>query len=390
MQSFFPGILILPIVVVASACSSSNSSRTNNIPIDDEPVTGILNSENANAIIFQAFDVLSGRAYDWRLTSFPYTQSVEIDDELHYLPRDCQNEGTVEVLQSAPDETFSFDSFYSDCTIGADTLNGRMVYADDTEYSWGYSRTFADNFSVDFQAAGHMDVTRTYAYWPSLSYGRRVEVSNFDYYLSYSGGTLGVRNANTVRSFRMDGSGDVDDNISRMAGSSDMTPPVLDGTTVSVSVVTDFVNETNVSQLAHERGQMLIQAGDSQIILDADNGDFQSAKVTVSSADGSEVDSTEDWSTWHDALAIKPPQLSEQIPMLQLDGDGTLINPENNREVLKEVINVYTGVRFGREILDMLNYPMPEFPERFLSQSAPPMAMASQSLKHVSMTVALF
>jgi hypothetical protein len=169
----------------------------------------------------------------------------------------------------------------------------------------------------------------------------------------------------------MDGWGDVDNNISRMAGSFDMTPPVLDGAAVSVSVVTDFVNKSNVSQLAYERGQILILADDSQIFLDADNGNFQSAKVTVTSADGSAVDSTVNWSTWHDALAFEPPQLSEQMPFPQPDGDGTLINLENYRDVLKEAINVYTGVRFGHEILDMPNYPMPEFPEGFLGQSAP-------------------
>jgi len=334
----------------------------------------ILNEQNANAVILQAFDVFSGRAYDQRLTSFPYTMAVhdtEIigDSALRYLSRSCQNNGEMSQAQSSGDDRLVNDSFYTDCQIGGDTLQGRVVL-DHADFCCDFQREFRDNFSVSFEPGGVMELSGVYTVFPSLTYLRKVAVDNFNYRFSYSGGALTVSNATTERSIYFS-SPPTDEFRARIAGSFSMNPPVLNGALVQVQITEDFVNESVASQLAYERGQMQIISGDATILLNANTGDMQTVELTITRPTAEPVSRIENWSTWADALSYIPQAIQDQKPAQPVTGDGMLINPNSWQTILAEVFAVLTGNRFATDIASLPDYPMPEFPPLFLVQSAP-------------------
>lgn len=147
-----------------------------------------------------------------------------------------------------------------------------------------------------------------------------------------------------------------------MSGSFSMMPTVLAGASVDVAVTENFVNKTTISQLAYEHGRMTITAANSTIVLDADTDDLKTVYVSITTPAGGTETSVEDWSTWRAALSFQPATLTETEPNVPADGDGYAIGPENYKAVLAEVFSVYSGERFGREILALPGYPVPVFP----------------------------
>ncbi len=341
--------------------------------------TSILNSNNAEAVILQAFEVFSGRAFDNRLTTFPYLQKVRVqpdevssNDFFDVFVRktpECTNDGVVGESSSDAQDALLVNSFYTNCLVNGDQLNGRVVLSD---WAYGFQREFSDSFSVEFQPGGIMEVSGSYRYQPSVSWQRRFELNNFNYHLAYPGGTLTVNDANLTRSFRLDGyTGltELDDNelTSHMTGSFSMSPPVLNGASVAISTLVDFTNTELTSQLFYASGQLQITAEDSQILLNADNGDATTVDVTTTNANGNVTIETLDWSKWHSALAFHPAALdpiatisTEPTPLP--DGDGSVINENTYTAIVQTVFDIYTGDKIGPSVLSMPGYTMPEFP----------------------------
>jgi len=396
-------LLLSAVILIISGCSNSNpgseqsstqaSSLENGLSDDatdnntngpddltelaQSEVTeqGVLHANNATATIFQALEVLSGRAYDQRLTRFAYTKPVAFDElsflgtQIRYLPQECQNAGVVAQALPQSNDNFISDSFYTDCLIGADVLNGRVIF-DQSESSTEYKRTFSDNFSIGFAPSGEMQLAGSYIYQPSVTNVRNFSVSNFNYVFSYSGGSLSVNNANTERTQRLDGFSFDDSTIGYMSGSFTMLPPILNNIAVEVSTPENFINTDNVSQLSYERGQLRIDATDSSILLNADTGDWQTVNISITNPSGVVSNRIENWSTWRDALSFVPASLGQLTAAPAPDGNGTLINENTYRSVLTEVFAVFNGNSFGSEVLELPKYPVPEFQDGFLSSNA--------------------
>ncbi len=396
------GTLLLTLCVILAGCSGSNNNPTpsndseteaaNNslvgsndslevpgrengesgvptVVVPDQVNSDVLSTENAQAVILQAFDVLTGRAYDWRLMGFPYLTFDETNDQTSVRSRECQNQGSISETTSTSGQHL-LTSVYSDCTINSDTLTGQVV-TKGGNFCCEFEREFSVDFSVTFQPNGIMEASGNYVFRNSIAFQRSVSFSNFTYRFMYPNGELLIENANTDRDFNVTGYGITDDQSSVMSGSFSMSPGMLDGASVSVNVVSDFENTDHVSQLTYERGFMQIVAEDSQITVDANTGDRNTVTVSVTNSLGEVETSTGDWSSWHDALAYQTPTIQQQSPTLLPASDGRLIRGDSYKPLLKEVFDLLTGERVGPEILDMPDYPTPEFPNGFLSQNAP-------------------
>lgn len=365
-----------------NATASVNDGATNtsagNISdgvASEEPMPGtssVLNSDNVDAVILQAFDIYSGRAYDRRMTDFPYIEKVavqfqeppynEFNDTVFYRSLSCNDAGNVIETSSEADQPLLVNSLYTTCTIGADQLNGRVVLSEGN--NGGFQRQFSDSFSVNFPGNGIMEVSGNYQYQPSLTFTQELVAADLNYKLSYDGGALSIENANTTRRFRLDGELNETNNISMMEGSFNMTPPVLNGASVSVATTEAFVNEEKPSQLSYARGRLQIIASDSEIIVDALNGDADTVEVSLIGSDGSVSTRTVSWQRWHDALAFEPPGLAEHVErtLPQLGSEATLLTQNSYTTILRSAFNIYNGESIGPAILEMPGYPMPEFP----------------------------
>ncbi len=379
--------ILLVVLVALVGCSGSSSTPDNNDQSGDTPGngqqpnddvsavepdisdTGILNGDNANDVILQAFDVLTGRAYDRRLTAFPYVRAVDVDGRTQYLSRECRNAGVVVESQSEVDSQFLNETVYSDCQIGGDVINGRVLLGTENYGCCEFQRTFLDDFSLVFEPGGTMTVSGNYSYLSIVNYKNLLAVRDLDYYFSYPYGTLVVSDASTERSFRFDGSSDEGNRFSYMTGSFSMMSPVLAGGSIDVAVTRDFVNSSAISQLAYEQGRMTITAADSAIVLDANTEDLQTVSVSITTPTGHTETVIEKWSAWRAALSFQPPWLTEVEPDIPADGDGYTIGPENIKDVLMDVFSVYSGERFGREILALPGYPVPEFPWQYFAEN---------------------
>ena len=313
--------------------------------------------------------MLTGRAYDRRLTAFPYTRSVEVDGRTRYQSRECQNAGAVAESQSEVDGQILNESAHSDRQIDGDVINGSVLLGMEEYGCCEYQRTFSDDFFIVFEPGGTMEVSGNYSHLSIVHYKNLLTVRDFDYFFSYPFGTLAVTDANTERSFRFDGFSDEGNRLSYMTGTFSMLPPVLEGASVDVAVTSNFVNGSIVTQLAYEQGRMTITASDSAIALDADTDNLQTVSVSITTPQGRTMTSIENWSTWRAALSFQPAWLTETRPDIPAEGDGYTIGPENIKDVLIDVFSVYSGERFGRDILELPGYPVPEFPWQYFSEN---------------------
>lgn len=361
--------------------AQTTGTETSDTVATDATTQITLSADNANAVILQAFEVLTGRAYDERITVFPYMETVipdviytkDYDEQVNYASRSCENEGdvgqTIDDLNAEGNRALNMtnNSVYSDCEINSDVLNGRAELIVE-QNCCDYTRTFSDNFNITFSPGGNVSVAGAYAYEPSTLGTQRLAVSDFNYDLNYEFGALAVSNANTVRVQEIAGT-DEQGRRSYMNGSFTMSPPALNGASVTVNVEEDFVNFANSTPLSYELGRMRITADDSEIVVDADNGSMKTVQVTINATGGDSNSTTQDWAKWTSALAYVPPALSQETVRIAPNGDGNTITPDSYRAVLKEVFDIFTGSRVGPDVMNMPVYPTPDFPEGFISQS---------------------
>ncbi len=338
-----------------SPVANDDSAQNETNEQSDQPAS-VLTTENANAVINQAFEVFTGRAYDKRLTAYPYVKQAPsltpannaLGYHFYYETLACENNG--EKSETIYEDGTGFDGFtfydttYANCRIGGDVLSGRAVLSGDTCCDHGYQKEFSNEYSVTFDGGGAMSVSGIYRN------DYLVSVENFDHELNYSGGSLSVMDATTNKS-----------ELS-LTGSFRMLPPILENQPVAVTVTQAFENDEELaSNLTYTKGIMQIQAADSEIIVDANNGDDSTVSVTIS-ANGESTTRTEPWSNWFHALSFVPTKLGQALDTPMPNGDGTVLNQASYRSILTEVFNVITGERLGKAMLTLPGYPFPEFP----------------------------
>ena len=349
----------------------------------DNTLTSSITTDNTNELILQAFDVLTARAYDARLTVFPYTQPVAIPVSYgenltvrRLTSRTCGNSGQVSTIPEAADDGYQEQATYSDCLIGTETLNGSVTLFEDLDDNPNElsalhrdAREFSDGFTVRFEPAGQMSVSGLYKLKSSTSFARVVGVENFNYDFSYPAGRLTVSDATTIRTFRMDGNSDNLGHIAYMSGEFKMRPPVLNGAEVSVEVTEPFINQMSATQLSYESGVMRISDASTELIITANNGNADTISITATIDGGMPVTREEPWSVWMEALAFEAPDLRTTIPENPTSIRNDLIRADNYTDILAEVFRVYNGERFGADILALPRYSFPEFELGLLNPS---------------------
>jgi len=282
-------------------------------PIEEEPEDA-LNSTSANSIIEQAFNVLSGEVYDRRLLAFPYLTTEELGpatgttSSFRYLSLECENLGTVQQTLSTVNELKVNNSFFSDCAIRDDVLNGRVVIRQNSDCC-GYQLSFSDNFVVTYQPNGVMEVKGSFAYNPTDSEVREFSVDEMNYYLSNSEGSLKITNADTTRFFAINGQAVNGVGVSGMSGRFTMLSNLLEAIPMNVTITEPFVNTNSITDRSYDRGEMRISSDAGEIVLNADNGNADTVDVTITSAEGSVSQTVMNWSTWIDALSFVPARL---------------------------------------------------------------------------------
>jgi hypothetical protein len=346
---------------------SSDDPATDNIEQDDnQPRTGdTLKLDNADAVIMQAFEVLTGRAYDQRLVSLPFlTRAPNVPEgeifasSYNLKSNECDNAGSLVTSDSSGT---SLAADYTECEIAGNTVNGRIELSGDGGSEW--SGHFSNDFRVGFLSNGIMEVSGNYRREGYYAYSDNFAVADFNYHLSYSGGTLRVENANTERTFTKSIFGTDEQLTNSMTGSFTMFPPVLDNAEVTVEISSDFTNYNRATQLSYDRGLMHIRTANSEITLDADTGDPQTVLIELRDSNDIVSSKTSDWSTWFDALAYSPPNpLVGSKPIPAASGDGNLLSEDSYDPILRTVFNIFTGERTGRSILNLPGYSFPEFP----------------------------
>jgi len=357
-----------PIVVSSDAADpTTDNPAVDNIEQDDNQTrTGdTLTLDNADAVILQAFDVLSGRAYDQRLVSLPFLyEAPNVPDgevfgsSYNIKSYECENAGSL-LTSNSSESLLAAD--YTECEIGGDSVHGRIELSGDGYYEW--ASHFSNGFRVGFLSNGIMEVSGNYRREGYYAYSDTFAVADFNYHLSYSGGTLRVENANTERTFKKSIFGTDEQLNNSMTGSFSMFPPVLDNAEVIVEISSDFTNYNRATQLSYDRGLMHIRTADSVITVDADTGDPQTVLIELRDSNDIVSSKTSDWSTWFDALAYSPPNpLVGSEPIPAASGDGTLLSQDSYDSILRTVFNIFTGERTGRNILNLPGYSFPEFP----------------------------
>lgn len=346
----------------------------------DNPPASAITTDNTNELILQAFDVLTARAYDARLTVFPYTQPIEIPVDYgenltvrRLTPRTCDNAGQVSTIPNTSDDSYQALATYSDCLVGSDTLNGNVKLEEDRYYDPNdlselhtHQREFSDGFTASFEPAGQMSVSGLYRLKPSTSFTRAVGVDNFNYDFSYPGGRLTVSDATTIRTVRMDGLPDNLGHNAYMSGKFRMRPPFLNGAEVSVEVTEPFVNENTPTQLSYERGVMRISDEGGELVITAANGSVGTVSITSTFDGGIPVTREEPWSVWMAALAFEPSEYRATIPSNPTTSRDDVIRADNYTDILAEVFRVYNGEHFGADILKMPRYTFPDFENGYL------------------------
>lgn len=350
--------------------------------VDSENNTALadITQANTNELILQAFDVLTGRAYDKRLTVFPYTQIIEVPSDYGvdltnrwYSLKECDNAGQISKVTNLDNGLHRVQGVYSDCLVGADKLNG-TVEIDQGYGEVQFQRHYQNDFSVQFEPNGRMAVSGLYQYLRSESFQRIFNVLDFNYEFDYPGGRLKVSDANTNRSSRIDGLANEFNQTAFMSGSFHMQPPFLNGSEVFVETLEDFTNEVASTHLSYERGVMRISSSSGEVLLNADNGNKRTVSITVALEGATPVTKEEPWSVWMNALAFVPPGLSTTMPpdaASVVTTRSDVIREDNYRAILSEVLNVNTGELFGADILALPGYPLPEYPSGLAQPGTP-------------------
>lgn len=351
-----------------SADTDADSSPNANANANISSGIGTLNPENANAVILQAFEIMTGRAYDQRLVNFSYILSTAGSSESPIVLRDCENDGSL-TQQPINNDPSNVQLNLTNCLSQQDIYNGSLAFRLLDQHS--FKANFFNGFTSTLNPNGTMNISGTYSHSEDSTFSQSFSVSDFDYLLTFNGATLLVENAFTQREWN---AANILDNAEtgRMTGSFTMTPPVLAGERVEVSVLEDFSTRTLAPPLQYETGRMQIVAADSQIIIDANTGDEQTLNLTLIDSNDNMSARVEQWSVWLDALAYSPPSPEKQQSIPAPLGNEIVIDVQNYRNVLTQALGVYTGETAGTEILAIPElYAVPDFPIGFLAESPP-------------------
>ena len=304
------------------ACDSDNSDGDS---VGNDSVGNLINEDNATALLLQAFEVYSGRAYDNRLNQFPY----ELGESAQ-----CDNDGVT----SQDATSLGFEN----CAIAGDIVSGGVSQSID---STGIDRQFQD-FTVSFGSEGVMAVTGGH-FIACCTPVDAFSTDNLNYRLSYAGGTLQVNGAATYQ--RIEAERGV------MGGSFSMDPPAASGHTFVVSTNREFSFDSGANlsaeELEYNRGHWLFQSGElemladdgSSVIVNADTGDEQTLSMTVSNADG-KFSTTENWNEFDEALRWSP---GAQLGSFTRD---------NSVDILDEVFAYYSGQGYVATLHSLPDY----------------------------------
>jgi hypothetical protein len=312
--------------------STEPGSNTDSVS-QDAPGGNIINSDNVNALLLQAFEVYSGKAYDNRLYQFPYL----LEDN-----QQCENDGTT--TQSDTELTFT------NCLIAGDTVTGNLLQA---QGNGAINRNF-ENFIVTFAPDGRMEVSGSQDI-SCCDPADQFTTTNFDYGFSYSAGTLDIFSSNTTKH--------IEPGRGQMSGSFSMDPPAASGERFDVATPVDFtfdyggnLSDTELEELSTEwlfqSGVLQIHARDgSEVKLDADTGDDSTVSITLSNADGTAT-TTESWNRWTEAVRWSP------------SAQNISFTRENSIAILDEIFAVYSGHALKEPLFALPGYSsLPEHSE---------------------------
>ncbi len=303
-------LVSIPLILISLVACDSGSSDADSVGSDS--AGNLINKGNVNALVLQAFDVYSGRAYDNRLNRFPY----ELGDDAQ-----CDNDGVT----SQDATSLAFEN----CAIAGDIVTGGLSQSIG---SAGIDRQF-QGFKVSFAGEGMMDVSGGH-FIACCTPVDTFSTHNLEYRLSHAGGTLQVNGATTYQRIETD--------RGVMGGSFSMDPPAASGHVFAVSTSREFSFDSggnlSAEELEYNRGHWLFQSGELQILADdgssvvvnADTGDDQTLSIALSNADG-QFSTTENWNEFDEALRWSP---GAQLGSFTLD---------NSVDILDEVFAYYSG-----------------------------------------------
>ncbi len=237
----------------------------------------LINSDNYNELIVQAFEVFSGRAFDARLNDSEYAKSID--------PIVCSS-GNV-------DDSRGNERIYNNCVLGGEMLNGSLVRNLVFDSSNLIFTDFSSTQDDDFQM--HVDG----------QYNRKCCVEspefhtvNLDYAFTFSAGRLVISDSSTYKFANAE--------ARLMGGSFSMQPPSLNRSTVNVTTQFEFSAPLD-RPLSYETGALVISADDgSSVRVNANNGDSATVNVTVSNSELT-FDVVEPWEQYEEAIGWSQP-----------------------------------------------------------------------------------
>lgn len=304
----------------------SNGERFENIVVSGGGETGsggesAVNDDNAIALITQAFDVFTGRAFDQRVAgsaneSSSWTVVSETGaGDATVKTYSCGNGGIV--VRSRESLPFGSQGYVSqtNCQVGGDIRDGSLNFQADSS---GTSLDF-DNYVVTFEPDGRMELngrySRTNPSRPSNTITANVVSADWDYFFTYSGGSLRVSNSDVFYQYLLRYNSSI--RSIRQGARFDMEPPFAQSS-FEVDVLTElrspaptpgldgFYNrEEDGTAFNFGTGILRIRSAEdgSELRLNADTGDRYTAEITYISADGiASGPVIYPWTTWESSL----------------------------------------------------------------------------------------
>lgn len=322
MKRYTPVVLFL-----LASCSGSNDITTSDSgsalvldgsPSIDQPVFDdqqtLISRNNYESLIATVFSVYSGQHLREQLLRIPYlpTQfggSSNLDD-LSNETYACVNGGTVSILTFTGSFSTTYDVSYDNCQYGEDVFTGTLVATEN-----GESVTFNSVDNLQMQLGSTTVVS--YAGQVRLgccqsNYDQEWETLDLDYQLEDSNGLSVITNADVTFT-------DGIENSFRSAflrGAFSLNSPLTFNRNFAVSIDETFsydsepgLDAAELELLANNwsfgNGKMTILAEDgSSIVLNAENGDPDSVRVTIDN--GQESESFDQaWSLWRPVLVSR-------------------------------------------------------------------------------------
>jgi len=320
-----------------------------------EPVSEpILNAENSHAVIKQAFEVFTGEAYDLRLREFPYITSGQNPN--------C-NSGSVHHRQDnishyeSTEFTFNVKNTFYNCDMFNENLSGTVSTHYDESNDNLLTHNFTDSFRIDISPDTYMTLGGEYRV-ECCDDVTSFKANGLNYFFTYTGGTLVVKNAQTHLRHEADGS-------FSMGGSFTMQPPVLNGKEVTVYTADSFTHaDLNYGHgPAHglvtyefQEGVMYIVSDDSTIKFEIDPDSDSYANITLTTSEGTETRREDIASNWKSSLYFKIPASNYLIFDGQPSSEAPLITESNYHDWVSEAFKVFNGNYYRSTLLELPRY----------------------------------